>query len=119
MAESTQVHATGVPDTQEVSPPEPSLTPSEIIARAHALIPMVRARQDEAERLGRHTEAVEREFVAAGFYRMLQPRRFGGYEFDVPTFWKAMLAISSGDPGTGRRPHPRHERERFQQRAGG
>jgi 3-hydroxy-9,10-secoandrosta-1,3,5(10)-triene-9,17-dione monooxygenase len=101
MAESTEVHAPKVPDAPEVSPPEPGLTPSEIVARAHALIPMVRAQQDEAERLGRHTEEVEREFVAAGFYRMLQPRRFGGYEFDVPTFWKAMLAISTGDPGTG------------------
>ena len=33
--------------------------------------------------------------------RILQPRRFGGYEFDLPTFWKVMVAISEGDPGTG------------------
>jgi 3-hydroxy-9,10-secoandrosta-1,3,5(10)-triene-9,17-dione monooxygenase len=98
MPDSTEVQA---PGEREVSPPEPDLTAHEIVARAHALIPMLRAQQDEAERLGQHTEAVEREFVAAGFYRMLQPRRFGGYEFDVPTFWKAMLAISTGDPGTG------------------
>jgi 3-hydroxy-9,10-secoandrosta-1,3,5(10)-triene-9,17-dione monooxygenase len=85
----------------EVPVPEPDLTGPEIVARAQALIPRIREQQDEAERLGHHTEALDREFVQAGFYRMLQPRRFGGYEFDMPTFWKAMLAISSGDPGTG------------------
>src|ERR1700729_65991 len=85
----------------EVHAPEPGLTPHEIIARAQALIPLVRDQQAEAEKLGHHTAALDREFVTAGFYRMLQPRRFGGYEFDMPTFWKTMLAISTGDPGTG------------------
>jgi 3-hydroxy-9,10-secoandrosta-1,3,5(10)-triene-9,17-dione monooxygenase len=85
----------------EVPAPEPDLTPREVIDRAQALIPKVREQQDEAERLGHHTAALDREFVEAGFYRILQPRRFGGYEFDLPTFWKAMLAVSTGDPGTG------------------
>ena len=85
----------------EVPAPEPGLTPHEIIARAQALIPLIRDQQEEAEKLGHHTEALDREFVKAGFYRMLQPRRFGGYEFDMPTFWKAMIAVSAGDPGTG------------------
>ena len=85
----------------EVPAPEPGLTPHEIIARAQALIPLIRDQQEKAENLGHHTAALDREFVKAGFYRMLQPRRFGGYEFDLPTFWKAMIAISAGDPGTG------------------
>lgn len=85
----------------EIPIPEPELTPQEIVARAQALVPMLREQQDEAERIGHHSEAVDREFVKAGFYRILQPRVFGGYEFDLPTFWKAMLAISTGDPGTG------------------
>lgn len=85
----------------EVPVPEPGLAPQEIIARAQALIPQVREQQEEAERLGHHTDALEREFAKAGFYRILQPRRFGGYEFDLPTFWKAMLAVATGDPGTG------------------
>jgi hypothetical protein len=85
----------------EVPGPEPGLTKDEIIARAQALIPTIRDQQDEAEKLGHHTAALDHEFVTAGFYRMLQPRRFGGYEFDMPTFWKAMIAVSAGDPGTG------------------
>ena len=87
--------------TPEVAAPEPGLTPQEIIARAQALIPEIRDQQDEAERLGHHLDALDRKFADAGFYRILQPRRFGGYEFDLPTFWKVTLAVASGDPGTG------------------
>jgi 3-hydroxy-9,10-secoandrosta-1,3,5(10)-triene-9,17-dione monooxygenase len=85
----------------EVPPPEPDLTAETIIARARALIPAIRDQQDEAEKLGHHTAGLDREFADAGFYRMLQPRRFGGYEFGMDTFWKVMLAVSEGDPGTG------------------
>jgi 3-hydroxy-9,10-secoandrosta-1,3,5(10)-triene-9,17-dione monooxygenase len=66
-----------------------------------ALIPAIRAQQDEAERLGHHTPELDRRFAGAGFYRILQPRRFGGYEFGLPVFWRVMLAVSAGDPGTG------------------
>lgn len=85
----------------EVPVPEPGLTPADVVARARAFVPMVRYQQEEAETLGHHTDALDREFVRAGLYRILQPRRFGGYEFDLPTFWKAMIAVSTGDPGTG------------------
>jgi 3-hydroxy-9,10-secoandrosta-1,3,5(10)-triene-9,17-dione monooxygenase len=87
--------------TQEVPAPEPDLTPDAVIGRARALIPAIRDQQDEAEQLGHHTAELDRQFTEAGFYRILQPRRFGGYEFDLPTFWRAMLAVSEGDPGTG------------------
>ena len=81
--------------------PEPELTPARMIARAEALIPMLREQQDEAGERGYYSEAVHQEFVAAGFSRILQPRRFGGYEFDVPTFVRTMVRIATGDPGTG------------------
>ena len=40
-------------------------------------------------------------FLKAGFSRITQPRRFGGYEFDFRTFLETMVVISTGDPGTG------------------
>ena len=86
---------------QEVPVPEPDLTPEAVIGRARALIPAIRAQQDEAEQLGHHTPELDRQFTEAGFYRILQPRRFGGYEFGLPVFWRVMLAVSAGDPGTG------------------
>jgi len=87
--------------TQEVPVPEPDLTPEILIERARALIPAIRDQQDEAERLGHHTAELDRQFTEAGFYRILQPRQFGGYQFGLPTFWRVMLAVSEGDPGTG------------------
>jgi len=87
--------------THEVPAPEPDLTPKAVIGRARALIPAIRDQQDEAEKLGHHTAELDRQFVAAGFSRILQPHLFGGYEFGLPTFWQVMLAVSAGDPGTG------------------
>ncbi len=81
--------------------PEPELTAAQMIARAEALIPMLREQQDEAEERGYYSEAVHREFARAGFSRILQPRRYGGYEFDLPTFVRTMVKIATGDPGTG------------------
>ena len=34
------------------------------------------------------------EFLRAGFYRMLVPRRYGGYEFDLPTFLRVIIEIA-------------------------
>ena len=35
-------------------------------------------------------------FLAAGFYRILQPRLFGGYEFALPDFIRVMIAVARG-----------------------
>src|SRR5580693_8087345 len=56
--------------TAEIPVPEPDLTPETVIGRARALIPAVRDQQDEAERLGHHTPELDRQFAAAGFYRI-------------------------------------------------
>jgi 3-hydroxy-9,10-secoandrosta-1,3,5(10)-triene-9,17-dione monooxygenase len=85
----------------EVPVPEPDLTPKQIIARAEALKPKVRAEAAASEERGYHSEKLHQDFLKAGFYRLVQPRRFGGYECDWPTFWRAMVQISEGDPGTG------------------
>ena len=81
--------------------PEPDLTPVAMVARAAALRPLLRDQQDANDERGSYSEALHQEFLKAGFYRILQPRRFGGYEFDVPTFYKVMLEISRGHPGAG------------------
>ena len=72
-----------------------------MIARATALRPLLRASQAECEAIGRVPEHVNAELIRAGFYRVIQPRRFGGYEFDVPTFHRVMMEISRGCAETG------------------
>ncbi len=81
--------------------PEPNLTPDEMVARATALQPLLRAEQDATEKRGVHSEALHHEFRKAGFYRCIQPRRFGGYEFDLKTFYRLAIELSRGDPSTG------------------
>jgi len=81
--------------------PEPDLTPKEMIARAAAFRPKLRAQQDENDERGTYSEALHRDFLKAGFYRTTQPRLFGGYEFDLTTFYRVMLEISRGHPGAG------------------
>lgn len=81
--------------------PDPTTTPERIVARAHEMIPVLRERQAECEALGRIPQQTNDEFVAAGFYRILQPHRFGGYEFDMPTFAQVMIEVSRGCPSSG------------------
>jgi 3-hydroxy-9,10-secoandrosta-1,3,5(10)-triene-9,17-dione monooxygenase len=80
--------------------PEPGLTPQEVIARAEAMIPVLRAQQAEADERGHFSDEVLDAFRDAGFYRMLQPKLFGGYEFDSETFFEVVYRIAAGHPGT-------------------
>jgi 3-hydroxy-9,10-secoandrosta-1,3,5(10)-triene-9,17-dione monooxygenase len=83
-----------------IEPPEPDLTPAEVIARARALRPLLVERQAETERRTYYSEEVHEEFRRAGFYRLLVPRRYGGYEFDLPTFLRVIVEIAAGCPST-------------------
>jgi 3-hydroxy-9,10-secoandrosta-1,3,5(10)-triene-9,17-dione monooxygenase len=87
--------------SKNILPPEPDLTPSEMIRRAEAMLPMLRERQNACEAAGQVSEDTNSEFIKAGFYRILQPRCFGGYEFDLPTFLKVMIAVSRGCSDSG------------------
>jgi 3-hydroxy-9,10-secoandrosta-1,3,5(10)-triene-9,17-dione monooxygenase len=80
--------------------PEPGLAPDELIARAVALRPALREAQAAAEQLGRYSPPTHEAFTKAGFYRVLQPRRYGGYEFDVPTFARLVIELARGCPGS-------------------
>jgi 3-hydroxy-9,10-secoandrosta-1,3,5(10)-triene-9,17-dione monooxygenase len=74
-----------------------SLSPpsiEELVGRARTLVPRLRERAAEAEALRRLPEATLRDFVDAGFFRVLQPRRYGGYELDYGTHMR--LAIEAG-----------------------
>lgn len=81
--------------------PEPELTADEIVERARGLRERVRAEAAEAEERGTYSPELHEQFVAAGFHRILQPRRFGGYEFGLDTFYRVIIEISSADAGIG------------------
>ena len=72
-----------------------------MIARARAMRATLRERQDQCESSGELPAVTNQEFVTAGFYRTVQPRFFGGYEFDVQTFLQVMIEIARGCPSSG------------------
>lgn len=82
------------------SPPEPGLTPAEIIARAEAMAPTLVERQAETERRTYYGQDTHDAFADAGFYRILVPRRYGGYEFGIDTFLRVTTALARGCPST-------------------
>jgi alkylation response protein AidB-like acyl-CoA dehydrogenase len=56
-------------------------TVEELVARARALAPKLRARSDACETARRVPEETIADFLDNGFHRMMQPKRFGGYEY--------------------------------------
>jgi 3-hydroxy-9,10-secoandrosta-1,3,5(10)-triene-9,17-dione monooxygenase len=81
--------------------PEADLTPDTMVRRAISMRQTLRSRQQETEVAGRILAGTNDEFVKAGFYRVVQPRRFGGYEFDLPTYVTVMAEVSRGCPSSG------------------
>jgi 3-hydroxy-9,10-secoandrosta-1,3,5(10)-triene-9,17-dione monooxygenase len=81
--------------------PEPDMTRDRLCERAVALRPLLRAQQEEADILGRYTPEVHQAFLDAGFYRITQPRMFGGYELDLETYFRLIVEIARGHPATG------------------
>jgi len=81
--------------------PEPDMTPERLITRAVALRGLLRDQQEEADERGTYSPAVHAAFQQAGFYRVTQPRLFGGYEFDLGTNYRLLVEISRGHPSSG------------------
>ncbi len=77
------------------------LTPKGMVERARAMIPVLRQRAGECEELRRVPDETVQDFLDAGFFRIVQPRRFGGYEFDLPTMVRCMIEVSRGCGSSG------------------
>lgn len=84
-----------------IAPPEPDLTPDEIVCRAQAMAPRLIELQAETEERTYYSEETHKAFDEAGFYRILHPRRYGGYEFGVDTFVRVVIELTRACPSTG------------------
>jgi 3-hydroxy-9,10-secoandrosta-1,3,5(10)-triene-9,17-dione monooxygenase len=76
-------------------------TPEELVQRAIALRPMLRAQQEAAEAAGHYAEDVHEALIAADLYRILTPRRYGGLQLDLSAYARVVIEIARGDPSTG------------------
>ena len=68
-----------------------------MIARAKALIPQLRERASNTEELRRLPRETERDLHEAGLFRILQPKRVGGFEFDYVALVDCADAIGQAD----------------------
>jgi len=65
------------------------------------LLPTLRERADEAERLRVVPEASVKELEETGFFRLLQPKRYDGLESDPIDFYTAVRDIAGACGSTG------------------
>ena len=74
---------------------------AELVARAEALLPGLHERARAAEENRRLSDETVREFRAAEFHKILQPRRFGGFELGFETAAEVIrtLATACGSSG--------------------
>lgn len=77
---------------------EDYLTPEaiELIARARALAPKLAERAFAADREGRVSDETVAEMASAGLFRVLQPKRWDGYELDPRVFYTIQMALAEG-----------------------
>jgi 3-hydroxy-9,10-secoandrosta-1,3,5(10)-triene-9,17-dione monooxygenase len=67
-----------------------------LIDSARAMVPVLAARAVEAERAGKVPVETIREMQEAGLFRVLQPRRWGGYELDPRVFYQIQMTLAEG-----------------------
>ena len=73
----------------------------ELIARARAMIPALKARARQCVAARDVSDETIREFCEAGFFRILQPKRWGGYEMHPNVFFEVQKALAEGCMSTG------------------
>jgi len=79
----------------------PAPTSAELIARARNFIPKLIECSAETDRDRRVPHRVVDEMREAGLFRALQPKRWGGYETDVGTYYEIEMALAEGDMSAG------------------
>lgn len=69
---------------------------AELIERARALVPRLAERAAAAEQAGMVPPESVREIAEAGLFRVLQPKRWGGFELDPRVFYSVQMTLAEG-----------------------
>ncbi|MDB5979165.1 MAG: acyl-CoA dehydrogenase [Pseudomonas sp.] len=75
---------------------EQDLIRQRLIQRARELVPVLRERAPRAARQGVLPEETLLDFQDAGFFRILQPARWGGYELEPKDFFDVQTTLAEG-----------------------
>lgn len=72
------------------------VTPDMLVQRAKDMVPKLKARVAEAEASRQIPAQTIAEMKAAGFFRILQPKAYGGYEMDPEVFYDVCMTLAEG-----------------------
>jgi 3-hydroxy-9,10-secoandrosta-1,3,5(10)-triene-9,17-dione monooxygenase len=82
---STQTQSKTTPISAEV-----------LVQRARDMIPRLKERAAQCEAERKVPDATVAEMQEAGFFRVLQPKKYGGYEMDPQVFYDVQMALAEG-----------------------
>src|SRR5260370_735921 len=91
-----------MPDAKTKTPASAARSPdfAELLARAEALVPVLRERAGRAEELRRLPDEAIDELHQSGLFRLLQPKRVGGSELPFRSIVELVSVIGRGDGST-------------------
>lgn len=75
----------------------PLVTHDELVARARAMIPALKQRAVGCAQDRQISPETVADMQAAGLFRVLQPKRWGGYEMRPETFYEVLATLAEGD----------------------
>jgi len=83
-----------------ISEKQCTVTGEELVQRARDMIPMLRAKAAEVEQNRMVPRETIEAFVEAGFLKITQPAKWGGYEMDLEVFCRVLMEIGAGCPSS-------------------
>lgn len=75
-------------------------TAEELISRAEDMVPALRAIAQETEDANTASPEVIQKFKDAGFFKILQPRKWGGYGMTPEVFYRVLMELGRGCPSS-------------------
>lgn len=75
--------------------------PEELVRRAQSLVPMIRDAQEETEANGRVSEEIFGAIRDQEIFKILLPKRYGGFEYGLDTFAAVGVEIARGCGSVG------------------
>ncbi|MGI9294226.1 MAG: acyl-CoA dehydrogenase family protein [Pseudomonadales bacterium] len=78
-----------------------TIDPQELIKRAVAMQATLRERAKETRELRSLPVETIAEMKTAGFFKMIQPKRYGGYEMNPKHFYDVVFEVSRACPSSG------------------
>jgi 3-hydroxy-9,10-secoandrosta-1,3,5(10)-triene-9,17-dione monooxygenase len=76
-------------------------TPEELLQRARDLYPVLLERAAQAREGRRVPAQTIADFKSAGFFRIIQPARYGGYEMNPKHFYDVVFEVARACPSSG------------------